>query len=202
VDRFSLAGRTVDWPHVHIMVNHFPVILVMVGTFAILLAMLRGQRASWLYGTISLALAAVAVIPTYFSGEPAEHALNRPWYIARGVIHTHEDAAKISAILVIVAGLVGIVAWRRLVRYPREVKMPGALRTALLVTSVAASASIGYASWLGGQIMHDAPALQGPPPPGYVVPGTRPAAPLPSAVTPLDSGTAPMTPTPLPAPPR
>src|SRR3954469_16962497 len=98
------------------MVNHFPVILVMVGTFAILLAMLRGQRASWLYGTISLALAAVAVIPTYFSGEPAEHALNRPWYIARGVIHTHEDAAKISAILVIVAGLVGIVAWRRLVR--------------------------------------------------------------------------------------
>src|SRR3982751_2834044 len=149
------------------MVNHFPVILVMVGTFAILLAMLRGQRASWLYGTISLAMAAVTVIPTYFTGEPAEHALARPWYVTRGIIHTHEDAARISAILVLVAGLVAMIAWRRLVRYPREVRMPGTLRTALLVTALAASASIGYASWLGGKIVHDAPVLQGPPPAGY-----------------------------------
>src|SRR3982751_798917 len=152
------------------MVNHFPVILVMVGTFAILLAMLRGQRASWLYGTISLAMAAVTVIPTYFTGEPAEHALARPWYVPRGVIHTHEDAARISAILVVVAGLVAVVAWRRLVRYPRAVRMPGALRISLLVTALAASGAIGYASWLGGRIVHDAPVLRGPPPPGYAPP--------------------------------
>jgi uncharacterized membrane protein len=188
------------------MVNHFPVILAVVGTFAIVLAMLRGRRASWLYGTISLALAALTVIPTYFSGEPAEKALHRPWYIARGVIHTHEDAAKISAILVVLAGLVAVIAWRRLVRYPREVKMPGALRTALLLTSVAASVSIGYASWLGGRIMHDAPALQGPAPAGYVAPGTSApvTAPAPSAVTPpADTARAPITTTtPGPALPR
>lgn len=161
-----------DWPHVHIVLNHFPVILAVVGTFAILLAIVRGQRASWLYGTISLTLAALAVIPTYFSGEPAEHALNRPWYIARGVIHTHENAAKISALLVLLAGLVAVVAWRRLIRYPREVTMPGALRTSLLLTSLAATGSIGYAAWLGGRIMHDAPALQGP------IPTTTTPAPL------------------------
>lgn len=194
-----------DWPHVHIIVNHFPVILTVVGTFAILLAVLRGQRASWLYGTISLSLAALTVIPTYFSGAPAEHALNKPWYIARGVIHTHEDAAKISALLVLLAGLVAVVAWRRLVRYPREVKMPGALRAALLVTSVAAAASIGYAAWLGGQIVHDAPALQGPAPAGYVPPDAR--APViavpPPTVVPPDTARAPITTTPAPAlPPR
>jgi uncharacterized membrane protein len=186
----------VDWPHVHIIVNHFPVILAVVGTFAILLAMLRGKRASWLYGTISLTLAALTAIPTYFSGAPAEHALNKPWYIARGVIHTHEDAAKIAALLVLLAGLVAVVAWRRLVRYPREVKMPGALRMALLVTSLAASASIGYAAWLGGRIVHDAPALQGPAPAGYVPPGASApviAPPPPAVVTPTDSATAPVT---------
>ena len=187
------------------MVNHFPVILAMVGTFAIVLAVLRGQRASWLYGTISLALAAVTVIPTYFSGEPAEHALNRPWYIARGVIHTHEDAARISAILVVVAGLVGIVAWRRLIRYPREVKMPGALRTTLLLTSLAASASIGYASWLGGRIVHDAPALQGPPPAGFTAPGAAaPATPLPLPAPAMDTTpiSTPATASPPTSPPR
>jgi hypothetical protein len=175
----------------------------MVGTAALLLATFRGQRASWLYGTISLALAAVTVIPTYFTGAPAEHALARPWYVSRGAIHTHEDAARIAGILVLVAGLVAVVAWRRLVRYPREVRMPGALRTALLVTALAASASIGYASWLGGRIVHDAPVLQGPPPPGYAradsgtgraaTPST-PTAPvsLPPAI-PADSAAPPVT---------
>jgi uncharacterized membrane protein len=181
-----LDGRTVDWPLVHITINHFPIILAVMGTAAVLLATFRGQRTSWLYGTISLAMAAVTVIPTYFTGGPAEHALARPWYVSRGVIHTHEDAARIAAILVLVAGLVAVVAWRRLVRYPREVRMPGALRTALLVTALAATASIGYASWLGGRIVHDAPVLQGPPPPGYPradsATSRAPSAPAPAPV--------------------
>lgn len=171
------------------MINHFPIILAVIGTAALLLATFRGQRASWLYGTISLSLAALTVIPTYFTGGPAEHALNRPWYVTRGVIHSHEEAAQISAILVIVAGLVAVIAWRRLVRYPREVRMPGALRIALLVTALAASGSIGYASLLGGRIVHDAPILQGPPPPGYVRPDsgtTRTTAP-PSVAAPVVS---------------
>jgi uncharacterized membrane protein len=211
VDKIAiLDGRTVDWPLVHIMLNHFPIILAVMGTAAVLLATFRGQRASWLYGTISLALAAVTVIPTYFTGEPAEHALNRPWYVARGAIHMHEDAAKIASILVLVAGLVAVVAWRRLVRYPREVRMPGALRTALLITALAASGSIGYASWLGGQIVHDAPVLLGPPPAGYEradsasrpAPAT-PGAPVTPAASPTDSAAPPVTTvSPAPAPPR
>jgi uncharacterized membrane protein len=201
-----LDGRTVDWPLVHIMINHFPIILTVTGTAALLLATLRGQRASWLYGTISLALAAVSVIPTYFTGAPAERALNRPWYVARGAIHSHEDAAQIAAILVVVAGLVAVVAWRRLVRYPREVRMPGALRAALLVTALGASASIGYASWLGGRIIHDAPVLLGPPPAGYVRPDSvvrgapKPVAPVsPPAMTPADSAAPSTTASPAPA---
>jgi uncharacterized membrane protein len=201
VDKIALLdARSVDWPLVHVTINHFPIILTVMGTAALLLATLRGQRASWLYGTISLAMAAVTVIPTYFTGALAERGLNRPWYVARGAIHSHEDAAQIAAILVVVAGLVAVVAWRRLVRYPREVRMPGALRAALLVTAVAASASIGYASWLGGRIIHDAPVLLGPPPVGYVRPdsGVRraPTAAVPPAqpsTTPADSAAAPVT---------
>jgi uncharacterized membrane protein len=198
VDKIAfLNARTVDWPLVHIMLNHFPIILTVAGTAALLLATFRGQRASWLYGTISLTLAAVTVIPTYFTGAPAEHALNRPWYVARGAIHTHEDAARIASILVVIGGLVAVVAWRRLVRYPREVRMPGALRTALLVTALAASVSIGYTSWLGGRIVHDAPVLQGPAPAGYVRPDSTPrlapAPPTPAtAATP--AATSPVTP--------
>lgn len=176
MDQFSqLGARTVDWPHVHIMINHFPIILATMGALAVLLAVVRGQRGIWLYATVSLTLAALTVIPTYFTGEPAEEALHRPWFVARGAMHTHEDAAKVSAILVLLAGVVALVAWRRLVRYPREVRMPGGLRVALVVTSLAAAGAIGYASLLGGRIIHDAPVLQGPAPAGYVMPGRAPA---------------------------
>lgn len=162
------------------MINHFPIILATMGALAVLLAVVRGQRGIWLYATVSLTLAALTVIPTYFTGEPAEEALNRPWYVARGAMHTHEDAAKISAILVLLAGAVALVAWRRLVRYPREVRMPGGLRAALVVTSLAAAGAIGYASLLGGRIVHDAPVLQGPAPAGYVTPGRAPASAAPA----------------------
>ena len=189
-----LDARSVDWPLVHVLVNHFPVVFAVTGALAVLLAIVRGQRGIWLYATVSLTLAAVTVVPTYFTGQPAEHALNDPWYVARGVIHAHEDAAKISAVLVVLAGLVALLAWRRLVRYPREVRMPGSLRAALLVTSLAAAGSIGYTSWLGGHIVHEAPALQGPAPAGYVSPGARPSAAavpvLPPVAAPTDSAAA------------
>jgi uncharacterized membrane protein len=191
----SLDARAVDWAHIHILLNHFPVILAITGMLAVLLAMLRGQRAIWIYGAVSLTLAAITVIPTYFTGEPAEHALNRPWYIARGVIHTHEDASKIASLLVLLAGLVAVVAWRRLVRYPREVRMPGSLRTALIVTALAAAGAIGYSSWLGGRIVHDSPVLLGPPPAGFVRPGAPPPA-TPAPMTPAPATPAPMSPVP------
>ena len=162
------------------MINHFPIILATMGALAVLLAVVRGQRGIWLYATVSLTLAALTVIPTYFTGEPAEEALNRPWYVARGAMHTHEDAAKISAILVLLAGVVALVAWRRLVRYPREVRMPGGLRAALVVTSLAAAGAIGYASLLGGRIIHDAPVLQGPAPAGYAAPARAPGSAAPA----------------------
>ena len=85
-----------DWPHIHIMINHFPVILVVMGTLAALLGMFRSRRGTWLYASATLTLAALTAIPTYFTGEPAQHALNRPWYVARTSIHSHEEAALVA----------------------------------------------------------------------------------------------------------
>ena len=164
-----------DWAHVHILINHFPVILVTVGALATVLAVLLQRRGVWLYATVSLTLAGITVVPTYFTGEPADHALNDPWYVAKQAIDVHEQAAKISALLTLLAALIAMVAWRRLVRYPREVRMPAGLRTAIVVTSVAAAAGIGYTSWLGGRIVHDAPGLAGPRPAPPTTTTTPPA---------------------------
>jgi len=153
-----------DWAHIDIMINHFPVILVVMGALAALLGMVRSRRGIWLYASATMTLAALSAIPTYFTGDPAQHALNRPWYIARTSIHAHEDAALIATIITGVAGLIALVAWRRLVRYPRELSLPRGLRIGVVVTAVIAAAAMGYASLLCGYIIHDAPGLKLPRP--------------------------------------
>lgn len=175
----SATSLGLDWPHIHIMINHFPVILAVMGAAAALLGLFRARRGVWLYATSTMTLAALSAIPTYFTGEPAEEALHRPWYIARQSIHAHEEAALVAAVITGLAGLVALVAWRRLVRYPRELSLPGGLRTAVVVTSVIAAGAMGYASLLGGYIIHDAPGLKRGAPAG-----TRQAPAVPSAQAP------------------
>jgi uncharacterized membrane protein len=155
-----------DWAHIHIMINHFPVVLSAVGTVAALMGLILRRRGPWLYAAVSLTLAGVTVIPTYFTGDLAKDFLNKPWFVAPGVIHQHEDAALIAAVLLALAGVAGAVAWRRLARYPRELSLPVWLRTIMLVTALAGSASVGYTALLGGRIVHDAPVLRGPRPAG------------------------------------
>ena len=163
-----------DWAKIHLLLNHFPIILEVVGAAAVIIAILRPRRGTWMYAAASLTLAGVTVIPTYFTGPPAEHTLNRPWYVAQGSIHNHEESALISAILVSVVALIAAFAWRRMVRYPRETSLPGALRGVLLAGSMIASAHVFYTSLLGGRIVHDSPILQGPRPEGIPAPPPRP----------------------------
>ena len=180
-------SRNLDWPHIHIMINHFPVILVMMGALAALLGLFRSRRGIWLYATATMTLAALTAIPTYFTGEPAEHALHHPWYVARGAIDKHQDAALIASVITGIAGLIALVAWRRLVRYPRELSLPSGLRYAVVITAVVAAAAMGYASLLGGYIIHDAPGMKGPAPAGVTTQPIAPAGVAPQMVPP--SGT-------------
>ncbi len=160
----------IPWAYIHLVLNHFPVILATVGAIVALLAAVRPRRALWLYAAVSLTLAGITVIPTYFTGEPAADSLNRPWFIARGAIHLHEESALISVILVVLAGIMGAVVWRRVVRYASERSLPLPLRAGLVVLSLAALASIGWTSMLGGNIYHDSSILNGPRPEGVPAP--------------------------------
>jgi uncharacterized membrane protein len=163
-----------DWPHIHIAINHFPVILALTGTVSAVLGLLTGRRGFWLYGCISLSLGALAAVLTYFTGGPAEHALARTWYIERAAIHAHESAALLATILLVLAGIARTVGWRRLVRYPRERSLPGWIRSAVLLTALAASGAVGRAALLGGAIVHDAPALRTGRPPAVAAPLVSP----------------------------
>jgi hypothetical protein len=161
----------IDWVMVHLVLTLFPAALSVTGALAALLALGRARRGIWLYATVSLTLAAIVVIPAYFSGGLAETTVVGPRYGDPAIVRTHAYASRIAAVLVVVAGLVAVVVWRRLVRYPRELRLPGALRTSLVVSALAAAAAVGYSWALGASVVHH-PDTRGRPAADRISPST------------------------------
>jgi hypothetical protein len=119
-----------DAAHVHLMLNHLPVIGAPLLLLLLTIGLLRGSRE---LVTVSLVLVvglAVATGLVYLTGEPAEELVKHtPWFHDT-LAERHEEHARVSLAAVLVTGLLagGL-----------------ALSTVLL----------GWTGWSGGQIRHE-----------------------------------------------
>ena len=137
--------------HLHLIVNHFPVVTAILGLPLVLAAIVR--RTAVLRNLalgVSVAAAALAV-PAYFTGEPAEETVERMAGVDAVDIERHEEAARIAAILVGVQGIVALVA---LVTLRRRPDLPMPVATTLLVLAIAGAGLMARAANLGGMIRH------------------------------------------------
>lgn len=135
----------------HLLLNHVPVLGVLLGLVVLAAAMWRRHD---LLGRLALTLfvaSALAAIPTYLSGEPAEHVVERAVPGVEAWIEPHEDAATVSLALV---ELLGVLSLAALWMSRREPAVPGALVVLTLAVAVAAAGSLAWTADLGGQIRH------------------------------------------------
>jgi len=93
-----------NWPYVHTLINHFPIILMVVGTAVLLLALIVRRRAIWLYALATLTLAGLSIYPVYFTGDQAADAVRHTWYIMRPMVEEHDAAAGYALFSVLLAG--------------------------------------------------------------------------------------------------
>jgi uncharacterized membrane protein len=139
-----------SFTHLHLLLNHFPVIGTVVGIALLSIALLR--KSSEL-GKVSLglfaALGAIAVL-VYFTGEPAEEAIEKLPGFSESIVERHEEFALIATIVLAGFGSLALLALARFRKtaLPRWVMMSG------FVISLAAGAAMGYTGLLGGQIRH------------------------------------------------
>lgn len=152
-----------DWPHVHLLINHFPIILAVMGAVAVVAALITRYHGIWQYGVVSLFFMGLAAGPTVLTGDEADDALHDPWYIVRGAIDRHQDAAELAMWVMIVTGLIAAYAWwRSLPRNNEHRALPvGWLRILVLVGALASLGTVTWASWLGGEIVHGSSILAG-----------------------------------------
>lgn len=142
-------------PQVHLMMNHVPVIGVLFAVLALAIGLLWRSAAVLRLALAVLVLVALAAIPVFLSGEPAEETLEDLAGVSHASIESHGDAAKPVMIGLELLGLVALVA---LLRYRARVVAPR-LAALLLVAVIALGGALAWTAHLGGKIRH--PELRG-----------------------------------------
>ena len=141
-----------NWAHVHLIINHIPVIGIGLLILLFIVAMVRKNK-----GLITVALAfiiliSLATIPVYLTGEPAEEVVEDMPGISEELIKEHEEQAEIAFILVEVAGglaLITLIARR----YSDNLGQRLVILTLLVL--IISGGLIGWTANLGGRIHHE-----------------------------------------------
>lgn len=139
--------------HIHLAVNHLPVVGALLATGTLLLAALTRRASVRNVGFGLLIFAAVSALPAYLSGEGAEETVEHRPGVSEKLIERHEDAAARALAVTLAAGALAAAALLSLrLRQERAVRT---LFAAALISSLAATGLMGQVANLGGQIRHD-----------------------------------------------
>lgn len=148
-------------PHLHLILNHVPMIGTIFGILILLYARLRNNRDIMIVGLWMFVIAAVLTIPVYLTGDPAKSDIRDLPTFSKAMIGEHEDAAVFAFIWV---GALGLAALYGLSFAMRDKKPPKWLPIVVIILSLMTSATFIRTAYLGGLISH--PELR----PGFVAP--------------------------------
>lgn len=137
-------------PHIHLILNHFPVVGATAAAGLLTLAVLMRRDVLTRAGLWALVVSAAVAVPVYLSGEGAEDVVEELG-VAEAVIEAHEEAALLALVALLVLGAVGASA---LWLYRRRAEVPRRLVIGLWVLSLGAGLLVARAANRGGEIRH------------------------------------------------
>lgn len=138
--------------HLHLMLNHVPVLGTVFVLIVLLWGLIRHSREITSLGLLFTVILALATIPVYLTGEPTEHQQRRAAWFDKDRAHEHEEKAERGFIAVLATGAValGALFLRRGGRTGRGTV------TGLAAAGVAMSAVLfALAALEGGEIHHE-----------------------------------------------
>jgi uncharacterized membrane protein len=148
---FILKPVFMNLVHLHLLLNHFPII----GTFIALLILAYGifKKNQTLINTATVLMVGITLItlPAFYTGEPAEEAIENLPGISHRLIHEHEEAAELAFLLMNITGIMALVYLLM-----QRMKLPIAqlLSKALLLATLITCILMARAGNEGGKIRH------------------------------------------------
>lgn len=136
--------------HLHLLMNHIPVIGIPIVGVLLVLALIMKQQALFRIALGFTVLLALMTVPVYLSGEPAEEIVEDLAGVPHAAIEEHEEIAKVTFIATEVLGGLALLGLALAKRGP----MPRALTYGCVILVVLSSGLLARTAYLGGQIRH------------------------------------------------
>jgi uncharacterized membrane protein len=137
--------------HLHLVVNHFPIIGTIFGLGILIAGMLKHNISIKNTAYCLFIVSAITAFLSMYTGEGAEHMVKDMPDIGMKVIHEHEDwAEKLASVLYLlgVISIAGIVAHRRNFY---QSKLVAFMALTVAIVAVILAKSVGTS---GGEIRH------------------------------------------------
>ena len=135
---------------VHLALTHVPVILSLTGLIMLLVAFYLKNNMLTRSSYILIAIAGLAALPVYFTGEATEEAVENLPGVGKAMIERHEEVARLAMVAIALAGLVALAA---LMSFKWQVASR-VLKTCVLLLAITSGGLMAQTAHLGGQIRH------------------------------------------------
>lgn len=137
--------------HLHLILNHIPMISLPLAFIFYLFGVYKKDISIQKFSLLILLLTSLLVAPTYFTGESAEHVVEKIGANMEHYIEPHEEAAEISLIVV---GLTSAVALLGLFIGRNKQSMPKIYTIIVSSFTLISIGSLIITANLGGKIRH------------------------------------------------
>ena len=136
--------------HVHLMLNHLPVIGAVFVAALLAAAVYRRSAELTRVALAFVALLGVTSVVVFLTGEPAEELVERLPGVSESIMERHEEVALVATIVMSSAAALALIV----LAVFRNRLFPRWIASSSLVAALGLTAIMGYTANLGGQIRH------------------------------------------------
>ncbi len=140
-----------DWTHIHLLLNHVPVLGVIFGFLLLAYAFIKKDRGLQQVSLSVFVITALLSVAVYLTGEPAEETVEHLPGVSEMSIERHEEAALIA---MVGAAALGAIALGGILASRWSKAIAKTLVAVALLGSLIVSGMMAWTANLGGQIRH------------------------------------------------
>jgi uncharacterized membrane protein len=141
----------INWAHIHLMINHFPVIGILGAQVLLVYGLIRRKHDFTVFSFGVFIVLALITVAVFFTGHGAEDVVKKLPGVTEAFIERHEESAEFTLILMGILGVSGIVG---LFFERKSGSIPAWILMIVLLIALAATIMVGVTANLGGQIRH------------------------------------------------
>lgn len=151
VGQTRLGSVVMNLAHVHLLLNHFPVIGTIIGLGLFLSSMVGKSEDLKRAGLVVILGIALLTIPTYLSGNAAQLAIKNLPGVSGTLMVEHQNAALLAYVFM---EITGAAAWFGLWQFRRNSRLGRGTLSIILLLSVLTVGLMANAANIGGAIRH------------------------------------------------